>query len=55
MNTPRLFLSIVPVTIDEVEMLKLRHQKGGKINYYKKYIKYKTKYIKEINISPAKI
>lgn len=27
-------------------MLKLRHQKGGKINYYKKYIKYKTKYIK---------
>ncbi len=54
-NTPRLFLSIVPATKDEVEMLKIRHQSGGKINYYKKYIKYKTKYIKKNNISLIKI
>ena len=55
MNAQRLFLSIFPATKDEVEILKISHQKGGKINYYKKYIKYKTKYIKECNISLAKI
>ena len=59
MNVPRLFLSIVPATKDEVEIHKkrnkIKHQKGGKINYYKKYIKYKAKYIKECNISLTKI
>ena len=54
-NVPRLFLSIVPGTKDEVELHKkrnqIKHQKGGEINYYKKYIKYKAKYIKECNNS----
>jgi hypothetical protein len=54
-NVPRLFLSIVPGTKDEVELHKkrnqIKHHKGGEINYYKKYIKYKTKYIKECNNS----
>jgi hypothetical protein len=54
-NVPRLFLSIVPATKDEVEIHKkrnqIKHLKGGEINYYKKYIKYKTKYIKECNNS----
>jgi len=58
-NVPRLFLSIVPATKDEVEIQKkrnhIKHQKGGEINYYKKYIKYKAKYIKECNISLTKI
>jgi hypothetical protein len=49
-NVPRLFLSIVPATKDEVKIIKIRHQSGGKINYYKKYIKYKTKYISFIKI-----
>jgi hypothetical protein len=55
MNVQRLFLSIVPGTKDEVDQHKERnrkkHQKGGEINYYKKYIKYKAKYIKECNNS----
>jgi len=38
MNAQRLFLSIFPAIKDEVKILKIRYQKGGKINYYKKYI-----------------